>query len=410
MPTQEKLREYARLTVRIGANVSEGQYVLLSCPTLAADFGRMVIEEAYAAGARDVIVSYYDEGADRIRLMNADIAEFETVPEWRAESRNYYARNGGCSIVILAEDPDILTGVPHEKLIAKAKSADKAFREFYKMLDSGEMRWTLVAYPFGKWAKKVFPDATEGEAVKKLWSAVFKTVRIGRGDIVKEWEKQDKLLKGRCEKLNRAAFHSLKFENSLGTSLEVGLAKGHIWLGGSDYCSADGRAFFANLPTEECFTMPDKTKVNGTVFSAMPLSHDGQLIDKFSLTFRDGKVVSHTARTGYDALTAVLDTDEGSRRLGEVALIPYSSPISQMKLLFYNTLFDENAACHLALGSCYPNTVAGGEKLSDDELDKIGGNQSANHVDFMFGTSDMNITGLKDGAETKVFESGEFVL
>ncbi len=411
MGFNENLREYARVIASLGVNATPDRYVLLRCPIEAAELGRLVAEECYKLGAIDVIMQWNDERSARIRLDNASKEQFETVPEWRAESQNYYARKGCVAISIVSEDPDIFAGADSEKLMASALAGKKAFEEFYRIMDEGNLRWTVVAYPNEAWAKKVFPNDTPANAVKKLWAAIFKTVRIGRGDTVKKWWRHDRMLKRRARTLNREKFVSLRYKNSLGTDFTVGLVEGHIWKGGSEKC-VSGKVYFPNMPTEEIFTMPHCEKAEGRVYSSMPLSYQGELIDKFYVEFKDGKVVSHGAEVGLRALDRLLNTDEGSRRLGEVALIPYDSPISNLGILFYNTLFDENASCHLALGECYPDTVKGGEKMSKDALRAKGGNNdSANHVDFMIGTADMEIIGIKaDGTEVKVFENGNFVI
>lgn len=410
MAFNEKLREYAKIIANLGVAVTPGKYVLLRCPIIAAELGRMVQEECFELGAKDVIFMWNDEISARTRLDKADIEEFRTLPDWRAESQNYYAREGCVAISIIAEDPDIFAGADSEKLKASTLASHKAFEPFYKTMDQGGIRWTVVAYPCEAWAKKVFPGETPTNAVKKLWAAIFTTCRIGRGDTVKKWKKHDRVLKRRAKILNTEKFTALRYKNSLGTDFTVGLVEGHIWKGGSERC-LERVDYFPNLPTEEIFTMPDCRVADGKVYSAMPLSYQGELIDKFWLEFKDGKVVNHGAETGLRALDRLLDTDEGSRRLGEVALIPNDSPISNMGILFYNTLFDENASCHLALGSCYPDTKKGGEKLSEDDLLAKGGNKSANHVDFMIGTADMEIVGIKaDGSEVKVFEKGNFAI
>ncbi len=410
MAFSDNLREYAKIIANLGVAVTPDRYVLLRCPIEAAELGRMVMKECYDLGAKDVIMMWNDERTSRIRVDNAPLERFESIPEWQAESRNYYAREGCCNIAIIAEDPDIFAGADSEKMKANTLAMRKGFKEFYRIMDEGGVRWTVVAYPSEAWAKKVFPADTAANAVKKLWAAIFKTCRIGRGDTVKKWKSHDRMLKRRAKALNTEKFVKLHYRNSLGTDFTVGLADGHIWKGGSEKCR-DKVAYFPNLPTEEIFTMPDCRVADGKVYSAMPLSYQGELIDRFWLEFKNGKVVAHGAEVGLRALDRLLDTDEGSRSLGEVALIPYDSPISNLGILFYNTLFDENASCHLALGECYPDTMKGGEKLTEDELYARGGNRSANHVDFMIGTSDMEIVGIKaDGTEVKVFENGNFVI
>lgn len=410
MISQAYLKEYARLTANNGVNVSEGKYVIINCALCAAEFGRMVMKECFELGAKDVILNYVDQDAQRLRYEHADLEVFKEYPEWKGESRNFYAREGCVCIHIIADDPEAFAGVDSEKLMANTLAAKKAFKPFYDIMDKGGIRWTIVAYPSLPWARKVFPNDTDAKAIDKLWAAILKTVRIGRGDTVKKWQKHDRVLKRRAAKLNKEKFEYLRYTNSLGTNFTVGLAEGHIWKGGSEKCS-EGVDYFPNMPTEEVFTMPDCHKAEGKVFSALPLSYQSELIDGFWLEFHEGKVVDYGAKTGLHALKRLLDTDEGSKRLGEVALIPYDSPISNLGILFYETLFDENASCHLALGSCYPDTMKGGEKLTDEELLEKGGNDSANHVDFMIGTSDLDIVGIKkDGTEVNVFEKGAFVL
>ncbi len=401
MPNRESLKNYAKLIVRMGINPDEGKYVLLNCPIEAAELARLIEEEAFEAGAKDVIISWNDDKAARIRLERAALSQFETVPEWRAESRNYYAREGCCSITIVGNDPEAFAGVPSEKLRASTLAGRKAFKEFYKIMDSGKLRWTIAAYPGREWAMKVFPEMSEADAIEALWESIFKTVRIGDCDTVEAWKEHDATLKHRAKVLTDERFTALRYKNSLGTDFTVGLANGHIWRGGSD-TSAEGIDYFANLPTEEVFTMPDCRVADGMVYSSMPLSYQGEKIDGFWLKFESGRVVEHGAKVGEHALTRLLDTDEGSRSLGEVALIPYESPIRKLGIFFFETLFDENASCHLALGECYPDTMEGGDKLTEDELYERGGNRSANHVDFMIGTADLEIVGIAHSNVNKI--------
>ncbi len=404
----KKLNEYARLTVQNGANIAPGQYVLINCPVNASEFGKKVMLEAYRAGAKEVIINYRDEQASRIVYDNSPLEVFERLPEWKAEMRNYYARNNGAMIHIISEDPEAFAGVSPDKLAANTKACHKAYEEYYKCVDNGDVRWTIVAHPCAAWAKKVFPELSESKAVEKLWTSIFNTVRIGRGDTVKKWQSHDRVLKCRCDKLNKYAFDALHFSNSLGTDITVGLVKDHIWVGGTSKTN-DGRAYFANMPTEEIFSMPNAYGVNGTVYASLPLSYHGRLIENFYFTFKDGEVTDFGASSGKDVLKGLLETDEGSRRIGEIALIPYLSPISQTGILFYNTLFDENASCHMALGDCYPENIKDGIGMDREQLLKKGGNSSANHVDFMFGTSDMNIDGIKGNEKIPVFRNGNFV-
>lgn len=408
MDFAEKLENYARLLVKIGANVQPGQEVVLQCPVERADFARLVTEQAYQAGAKEVVVHWRDEKSNRIRFDHAPLEAFEEVPGWKAESLNYYARRGAAFINVISEDPEIYKGVSPEKLLANTRASDKAFAEYYQKFDDGSNQWTIGAVPNREWARKVFPGCEPQEAEEKLWTLIFRTVRIDREDPVASWREHCRQLADRAGWLNGKRFRSLRYTNALGTDLTIGLPEGHIWLSGAEL-SRRGVLFVANLPTEEVFTMPSNVQVDGRVVSAMPLAYQGALIERFSLTFEKGRVVSFEAAEGHAVLQRLLDTDEGSRRLGEVALVPYHSPISQEHILFYNTLFDENASCHLALGQSYPNTLEGGVDISREELSRRGGNDSINHVDFMVGTKDLRITGEDgSGVETVVFEGGDW--
>ena len=405
-----KLENYAKLLVKIGANVQPGQEVVLQCPVEKADFARLVTEQAYRAGAREVVLHWRDEKSNRIRFDCAPLEVFEEGPGWRAESLNYYARRGAAFINVISEDPEIYKGVSPEKLLANTKATDKAFTEYYQRFDDGSNQWTIGAVPNCEWARKVFPGCEGWVAEEKLWSLIFRTVRIDREDPVAAWQEHCRQLADRAAWLNSRKFRSPHYTNSLGTDLVIGLPEGHIWLSGAER-SRSGVLFVANLPTEEVFTMPSNVQVNGRVVSAMPLSYQGALIDRFSLTFEKGRVTSFEAAEGHAVLQRLLDTDEGSRRLGEVALVPYHSPISQEHILFYNTLFDENASCHLALGQSYPNTLEGGVDNTREELAQRGGNDSINHVDFMVGTKDLRITGVDgSGSETVVFDNGDWAV
>ena len=406
---EARIREYARLLARTGVNVQPGQEIVINCPAEHIEFARLVAEEAYAAGAREVIMRWSDSGTSRLMYQHAAEEALAGVPEWQAESYNYYARRGAGQISISGSDPEAYKGVDPKRMQLKEKAMNQAAAEHYRRLMASENPWTVGAVPQKKWAAKVFPGLSEEEAMSRLWELLLKAVRIDGGDAVRAWEEHDRFLKGKCRMLNAYAFTKLHYKNSMGTDFTVGLAKGHIWEGGSEKSGA-GVVFEANMPTEEIFTMPDCRVAEGTLVGAMPLSCRGNLIRDFSLTFHEGQVVEYTAKEGLDALRAVLETDEGSRRLGEVAIVPFDSPISQMKTLFYNTLFDENASCHFALGRCYPTTVAGGAAMSEEELAAHGGNKSANHVDFMVGTADLRITGIRDnGEEIRIFENGSWV-
>lgn len=408
MELKEKMKRYARLAVRTGANVQPGQDVLIQCAVENAPFCRMVVKEAYKAGAREVFVRWKDDAISRMGFDYMDVSRFAEAEPWQMEVFNQVARSRGAMISIVSGDPRALNGVAPEKLMAFTRRSRELRREYDDVTDKNELQWNVIAAPGKAWAKTMFEGRPAKEAVQLLWEAIFRAVRMDEEKPRRAWKKHGEKLHKRAEWLNEKRFVKLRYTNSLGTDFTVGLAPGHIWQGGGDR-TAQGIDYFPNMPTEEVFTMPHADQADGVVCSAMPLSYQGNLIRDFTLTFREGKVADYSAAEGYEALKALLETDEGSLHLGEVALVPYDSPISQSGLLFYSTLFDENASCHLALGACYPNTVRGGERMSKEELRSLGGNDSVNHVDFMIGTADMRIVGIgADGSETVVFENGSW--
>lgn len=405
---EEKIREYARLMVRTGINVQPGQEIIINCPVEHYEFARYLIEEAYLAGAGEVIMRWNDAFETRQYYENVSEETLSTVPDWKAQSYLYYSKRGAGYMSVAGGDPENLKGIDPKRMHIHEAAMDRALEEHYKLMMASEIPWTVAAVPQTKWAKKVFPDLTEEEGMARLWEMILKAVRVWDGDAVKAWEKHNAFLKEKCRMLDDYAFEKLHYKNSIGTDFTVGLVKGHIWEGGSEVAGT-GTVFVANMPTEEIFTMPDRNAAEGTLVSALPLSYRGNMIKNFKLTFHEGKVVDYSAEEGLETLQSILDGDEGSRHLGEVALVPYSSPISQMRTLFYNTLFDENAACHFALGECYPTTIKGGADMSEEELLAAGGNSSMNHVDFMVGTADLTITGIKSsGEEVVLFQNGNW--
>lgn len=406
MTFEEKQREYARLIAGSGICVEKGQDVVLRGPVEGYLFVRMIIEECYKAGAHDVITLWEDAESARLRYDYADLSVFEEVKSWRVEPLLEYARSEGAFISITGSDPEVFKGVDADKQRAAMKASSVALKEYYEKMTKSAFKWNVSAIPTVGWAKKVFPDCTEEEAVLNLWEAIFKAVRIGDGDPVALWTAHAKTLAEKSKVLNEKQLVRLHYTNSIGTDFTVGLVKNHRWEGGAD-TAKDGGTYFANMPTEEVFTMPHRMKADGVLVSALPLSYQGNLIRNFTLTFREGRVEEFTAEEGYESLKRLLDTDEGSRRLGEVALVPLPSPVADQGILFYNTLFDENASCHFALGECYSTNLEGGAKLTPEALKEQGGNQSDNHVDFMIGTKDLNIVGYtEDGEEFVVFKNG----
>ncbi|AIF52771.1 aminopeptidase [Pelosinus sp. UFO1] len=402
------LEKYARLIVKTGVNIQKGQTMVITSPIECASFARMVAQFAYEEGARDVVLNWKDELLAKIRFMQAPEEVFEEFPEWQKEFYLSYVKQGAAFVSIAASDPELFKDVNPGRLVKVQKASNTALKEYRERIMSNKNSWCVVSIPTTAWAKKVFPKLSEEQAVEALWEAILKTVRVDTTDPVAAWEEHKRNLKKHAEFLNTHQFESLQYKNSLGTDLKIQLPKNHVWLGGSEF-TPEGLEFLANMPTEEVFTMPKKTGANGTVFSSKPLNYNGNLIDDFSLTFKEGKVVDFTAKQGYEILKGLVETDEGSHFLGEVALVPYNSPISNSNILYYNTLFDENASCHLAIGKAYPVCIKDGENMSNEELKALGVNDSLTHVDFMIGTKDLEIIGITaEGKEIAVFKNGDF--
>ena len=404
----EKLREYAKLLVQVGLNVQKGQRLVISSPVECAYFARMCAQEAYAIGCKEVVMNWHDDAMARMKYLQADDAIFDEVALWRRHFFNDHALEGAAYLAISASDPENFKGVDSKRIIRAQQASGKALKDFDRLQMCGGFPWCIASIPIPSWAGTVFPDVSEDEAMEKLWDAIFKAVRIsGDGKAVEKWQKHLSTLHERMEKLNALNFKSLHYTNSLGTDLTVELPEGHIWEAGNDV-TLSGQEYIANIPTEELFTSPLKTGVNGVVHSAMPLVNDGTIIDKFHFVVKDGKIVEAHAEKGEEALRAAISVDEGASYFGEVALVPYDSPISNQKILFYNTLFDENAACHIAFGEAYP-CLQGGQQMTKDELKARGLNDSITHVDFMVGTPDLSIVGTThDGKEVPVFVNGNF--
>lgn len=402
------LDKYARLVVKTGVNVQKDQQVVILAPIETAPLARAIAEAAYKEGARDVYMDWQDEQFTKIRLMNAPEEVLGEVSSWEKDFTLTNLRKGAAFIQIAASDPEAMKGVDIERISKRQKARFTELKEFYDSLMTNQNSWCIVSMPTEAWATKVFPELTAEEAVEKLWEAILKTVRVDKEDPVAKWQAHTNNLKKRMKFLNDANFKYIHYKNSLGTDLTIELPKGHQWVGGAEQTTG-GVEFNANMPTEEVFTLPLKTGVNGTVVSAMPLNYNGSLIDNFSITFKDGRIVDFTAEEGYDVLKSIIETDDGSHYLGEVALVPYVSPISDLNILFYNTLFDENASCHLAIGKAYFPCLKGSEGLSEEELESLGANVSLIHVDFMIGTKDLQIRGVtEEGKEIPVFVDGNF--
>lgn len=404
------LSKLAKLAVRVGANVQKGQIVLISSPLHASEFAKIIQKEAYLAGAKKVYIDWSDWELSRNDYIYESSTTLEEVPDWRVAKMQYFVDNNACRISIDSRNPYAMQGVDLQK-VALASRAIGAKSVFYQEhYSSSKSQWTIVAYPNDAWCQTVFPSLEPQQAWDQLFDAIMKTSRVTlTNDVEKDWLAHTKNLEARSKIMNDYNFKTLHFENSLGTNLDVELVENHLWAGGGEQ-GGNGVYFVPNIPTEEIFTMPHKDKVNGKVVSTKPLNYQGSLIKDFYLVFKDGKVVEYNAKEGYDALKSLIELDEGSSSLGEVALISDDSPISNLNILFNDTLFDENASCHLALGNAYSMNVVGGTSMSKEELTKVGANSSITHVDFMFGSADMEIIGIThQGEKIKIFKKGNFV-
>ena len=406
---EAKFKEYAKLLVEVGVNIQKGQTLVIGSPVDCAWFARLCARAAYAAGCREVVMRWSDDELTREKYLHAEDSVFDSLPAWQAEFDNGYARQGAAFLHISARDPENLVGVDPDRITRSQRSSGEALREYRELTMSNTVPWCIGSIPIPSWARKVFPGCPEDEAVEKLWEAIFQTVRVdGSGAAVDRWREHLAGLKGHMDRLNGLNLESLHYTNSLGTDLTIRLPEGHIWAAGSSETKS-GLPFIANMPTEEVFTAPLRNGVDGVVCSSMPLVHNGVVIDKIRFQVKEGKIVEASAQTGEDALKAAITLDEGASYFGEVALVPYDSPISRQKLLYYNTLFDENASCHLAFGEAYPECLRGGAEMSKEERKARGLNDSITHVDFMVGTADLSITGkTRDGREVPVFVDGNF--
>ena len=411
MPKEILLDKLANLSVVVGANVQKGQVVVVNGSTDSKELVRKVVEEAYKAGAKSVFVTWGDAYIGKMDVEYQSIETLEDIPQYSIDRYKYFIDKGACVISILSPIPDLNSDLDPAKQQALAIASSKAFNFIYEYMMGNKGQWTIIAASNPVWAKKVFPNKDEDEAVKALWNAIFKTSRITEdNNPVQAWKEHNDRLTKHKKVLNDFQFKSLHFTNKLGTDLTVELVKNHIWSGGQEE-TIGGIVFNPNIPTEENFTMPLKTGVNGKVFATKPLDYQGNLIEDFWLEFKDGKVIDFDAKKGKSNLQNLINFDEGSSYLGEVALISYDSPISKSNILFYNTLFDENASCHLALGRAYPMNIKGGITMSPEELKKLGYNNSMTHVDFMFGSKDLDVIGeTPSGEKVQVFKNGNFVI
>ena len=411
MRNENMYRKLAVLAVRRGVNVQKGQPLVIRADVRDYPFVEMLAQEAYNAGAAYVDVRWRNQAITRLDYLNQSEETLADIGQWAVDREQEAHDKGACYLSVISDKPGSLKGIPSSKISAYQKAFHEKMGplQAYTMNNIGQ--WCVLGTASKEWAKAVFPELSEEEAFEKLEAVLFDVTGVTEdNDPVAYWQAHDAGLISHARKMTEFNFKELHFKNSLGTDLHVGLVEDHVWVGGG--CTTPAGVYFdPNLPTEEVFCMPHREKVNGTVVSSRPLSYNGVLIDHFTLKFENGKVVEHHAEKEEEALTRLLDFDEGSRHLGEVALVPHESKISQSGILFYNTLYDENASCHLALGRPYPENIRGGEEMSPEELKEKGGNASLQHEDFMFGTADMSVDGIMhDGTVIPVFRNGSFVI
>lgn len=407
---EDYIEKYVELILKVGLKIKNGDKLVVRCPVEARDFAVECTRKAYELGAGEVVVDYRDQLISRLKYENESLDVLTDVPKHKVDKENYYMEKKAKYLSVTGSDPDAFKGVDAEKLFKSNLANSKALRDFSAKMMANYVSWIVVGASIPSWATKVFPDLEEGEAVRRLWFEIFNSVRLFEEDPIKALENHVDNLNRYSKFLNDAKFEKLIYQSQKGTDLEVGLPKGYIFAGAGDV-NSDGEEFIANMPSEEVFSAPRLDGVNGKVYSTLPLNYNGNLIEDFYLVFKDGEVVDYDAKAGKEYLKNILDTDEGAKRLGEVALVSYNTPISMRKVLFYNTLYDENASCHFALGKSYPTCLEGGEKLSIEELNERGMNDSLTHVDFMVGDETTEIIGVKEnGEEVQIFKEGNFVI
>ncbi|MFC4620519.1 aminopeptidase [Camelliibacillus cellulosilyticus] len=405
---EQKLENYAELAIKNGVNIQAGQDLVISAPIFAADFVRQLTKKAYQAGAKTVHHRWSDDDLSLIRFLHAPDESFEEFPEWEAKGLEALAKNGAAFLSIYTPNPDLLKDVDPGKIAKANKVAGQALKPYSEYMMADRVSWSLVSVPSEVWAKKLFPELEVADGIAKLWDTIFTMTRADQADPVAAWEAHKANLNEKAAYLNNKKYKKLHYK-APGTDLSIEFHKKHLW--NSAAAVRDGVSFIKNIPTEEVYTLPLKTGVNGKVTATMPLNYSGNLIEELSLTFKDGRIVDYSAKSGLETLKHIIETDEGSHYLGEVALVPNDSPISQSGLLFYNTLFDENASCHIAIGEAYPTTLEGGESMSKEELEAHGVNDSLNHVDFMIGSGELDIEGeLEDGTREPLMRNGLWVI
>lgn len=406
MELNKRIDKFAKLAIKTGINIQKGETLLIRADVEASAFARRCVKEAYKAGAKHVYVEYSDEVIFRETYLSAPDEAFDEYPEWQSYKYTEIAKKGGSFLNIVSANPDLLKGVDTDRISRFQKIAGKYLKEWRSYTLTDKVKWSIVAVPSEAWASRLHPDLELNDAIEKLWNEILDCSRVSENP-VEDWKSHVSNIRNKMDILNKLDLDRLIYKSSK-TNLEIGLPQGHIWQGGSAF-DPNNIEFCPNIPTEEVYGMPHKNRVNGIVHSTKPLIFAGNTIDNFWIEFKDGKIIDYKAEKGHESLKLLIETDEGSLRLGEMALVPFDSPISNSNIVFYSTLFDENASCHLAIGAAYSSNIKNGDSLNENEMDKVGMNSSITHVDFMIGDSDLNIMGIdKSGKSHEIFKNGNW--
>ena len=401
------LRKYAKLIARVGVKIRKGQDVVIQAELDQPEFVEMLTDECYKAGARKVTVEWSHQPLQKYHVRHRSLKTLSTLDDWEVAKLEHYAYTLPCRIYLVSEDPDGLCGINQEKNAKALRARYKVIKPIRDKMEN-KYQWCIAAVPGVKWAKKVFPGERASRAVELLWEAILKTSRVDE-DPEEAWRKHNEDLARRCEYLNSLGIESLEYKSSNGTDFKVGMIPDALFCGGGEYALGSGNYFNPNIPSEEVFTTPKRGEAEGIVYSTKPLSYRGELIEDFSIRFEGGRAVEVKAKRGEELLKQMISMDEGAAYLGECALVPYDSPIRNSGILFYNTLFDENAACHLALGMGFSNCLKDYEKYTLDECREKGINDSQIHEDFMIGSEDLSITAhTRDGRDVPIFRDGNW--
>ncbi len=402
------LRKYAKLLVVMGVNIQKGQDLNVYSSVEQASFVSLIVEEAYKAGARKVRVHFYDEAINKLDSLYQSEEALSSVEVYEKAELDYRVEHLPARLYITSDDPDGMKGIDQKKMAKVRRTRYPILKPYLDKVENKE-QWCIAGASSYAWAKKIFPDLTPAKAKEKLWEAILYTSRVTEGDPIENWKEHNKNLSSRCDYLNSLHLKELHYKSSNGTSLKVGLIDDCLFEGGKEKTLGSNIIFNPNIPSEECFSSPKRGMAEGIVYATKPLSYQGELIEDFSVRFENGSVVEVKAKKGEELLRKMVSMDEGASYLGEVALIPYNSPINNTGILFYETLFDENASCHLALGAGFTNLIKDYEKYTLEELKAKGINDSMIHVDFMIGSKDMNIVGItKENKEVQIFKDGEW--